>query len=34
MSLRKVAETLDASGRRARNGRAFAPVQIARMLAA
>jgi len=34
MSLRKVAETLDASGRRARNGRTFAPVQIARMVAA
>lgn len=34
LSLRKVAEALDAKGLRARNGRRFAAVQVARMVAA
>ncbi len=34
MSLAKVAEALDARGLRSRTGRAFAPMQISRMLAA
>jgi hypothetical protein len=34
LSLRKVAEELDSKGLRARNGRTFAPAQVARMVAA
>jgi site-specific DNA recombinase len=34
LSLRKVAEALDARGLRARNGRRFAPAQVARLVAA
>ena len=33
LSLRKVAEELDRKGLRARSGRPFAPVQVARMVA-